>query len=66
MVEDGPTHLIANSIVRDDPILSIDRRGVVGFWSKILWMKFFQGTSCETYALERIVKFRRIWILFYP
>ena len=45
MVEDEPTHLIVNSIVRDDPILSIDRAGVAGFWSKTLGMRFLQGTG---------------------
>jgi hypothetical protein len=34
-----------NSIVRDDPILSIDRTGVAGFWSKTLGMRFLQGTG---------------------
>lgn len=42
MVGDEPTHLIICSIVKDNPILPIDRIVVVGFWSHPRWMGFFQ------------------------
>jgi hypothetical protein len=29
-------------IVRDDPILPIDKMGIAGFWSKTLQMRFLQ------------------------
>lgn len=45
MDEDEPAHLIVSSIVRENPILSIDRKGVAGFWSKILGIRFLQDTA---------------------
>jgi hypothetical protein len=41
------------SIVRDDPILPIDRTGVAGYWSKTLWMRFLQDTG-EDYLKNAI------------
>jgi hypothetical protein len=32
-------------MMRDDPILLIDRTGVTGFWSRTLWMMFLQETG---------------------
>jgi hypothetical protein len=48
VLENEATHLIMCSIESDDPILpiTVNRTGVPVFWSKTLWMRFFQDTGC--------------------
>ena len=44
----------------DNPILQIDRKGVIGFWKYPLWMMFFQAkVSLDlfcTFILESLLK----------